>query len=268
MFNFEGSDLHLNNELGILEQWYCRLLGVPIVGLRIRVRIISKLLPDTAKEILDAGCGRGVISRYLARRYSRARVTAIDSDSHMQEINERIAKRSGLLNCAFEVADLNEYQKRNTFDLIVSVDNLEHIEDDVSVLMKLYDSLVPGGSLVIHVPHYYRRWPVFEWRENFNVPGHYRPGYHLPQLTERLQKVGFAIDRSGFSYGFLENIANNVSYWITGARERNKILYALLFPLLNIISYLGQWQVPRMGAGVWAIAIRPPSLAVRNREQI
>ena len=254
MLNFPGSDLYYNHRLGLLERWYCRLLGVPIVGLRIRLRIISRLLPDSASAVLDAGCGRGVISRYLAHRYPAAQITAIDSDAESQATNQAIAKRTGLPNCTFDVADLNHFEHPDGFDLIVSVDNLEHIEDDVSVMARLYDALSPNGTLVVHVPHYYRRWPVFGWQENFDVPGHFRPGYHLDELTERLERVGFQIEDKGFSYGFLENLANNISYWITGARERNKVLYALSFPILNAVAYLGRWQRPTRGAGCWAIA--------------
>jgi SAM-dependent methyltransferase len=138
--------------------------------------------------------------------------------------------------------------------LIVSVDNLEHIVNDVFVLENFHASLKPGGTLVVHVPHYYRRWPVFRLTRNFNVPGHVRTGYHLPELTERVRRAGFHVQRSGFSYGWLENLMNNLSYTITGARERNRMLYAVLFPLLNLIAWFGQWGWPRIGAGVWLIA--------------
>jgi SAM-dependent methyltransferase len=259
MIDLTGRELFLDTRLSTLERWYCRIFGIPIVGLRIRLRTLARLLPERAERVLDAGCGRGVISRYLARRYPEAQITAIDSDAEAQAANRTIAERGGLDNCRFEVADLNDFARPEGFDLVVSVDNLEHIEDDAVVIARLFEALVPGGRLVVHVPHYYRRWPVFGWQENFDVPGHFRPGYHLPQLTERLERAGFVIERCGYSYGFLENLANNISYGITGAREQNKILYALLFPLLNGLAWLGRGGQPRMGAGAWAIARRPAS---------
>ena len=139
----------------------------------------------------------------------------------------------------------------------MSVDNLEHVEDDEQVLRNFFTSMRPAGTLVIHVPHFYRRWPVLAWKENFDVPGHVRPGYHLAQIVERVERAGFQIRRKGFSYGFLENLANNVSYRITGAEEKNRVIYALMFPLLNFVSWLGSFSKPRLGAGTWVVAEKP-----------
>ena len=249
-----GSELFLDSSLTRLQKWYCRFFGVPIVGLRIRWRRLSKLLPRTAGVVLDAGCGRGVITRALALRYPNAIIIGLDSDSVLQDRNREIAARSGHSACRFEQGDLAQLQEASRFDLIVSVDNLEHIQDDVVVLRNLYSALAPGGQLLIHVPHYYRRWPLFRWTVNFDVPGHVRPGYHLPELRERLAQAEFTVESIGFSYGFLENLANSASYAITGARERNKALYSLVFPILNAISWLGHRGNPKMGAGVWAVA--------------
>lgn len=249
-----GCELYFDPTLSFLERWYCRLFGVPIVGLRIRLRRIARLLPPSADRILDAGCGRGVITRYLARRYPHAHIEAVDGDRDVQERNRRIASAVGLSRCSFIDADLGDFRNSSAYDLIVSVDNLEHIDDDARVLANFYDALRPGGFLLVHVPHYYRRWPILKWTVNFDVPGHFRPGYHLPELTERLERAGLEVMDYGFSYGLLENLSNNLSYLITGARERRKYLYAPLFPFLNIMAALGYRTRPAMGAGVWALA--------------
>lgn len=249
-----GHDLYFHPTLGLLERWYCRLLGIPIIGLRIRARLLKKLLPASAHHILDAGCGRGVISRMLAEHYPEAQVDAMDLDSAGQEANQMIATRSGLNNCHFKLGDLTELDGTATYDLIVSIDNLEHIEQDVAVLRHFHRAMVNRGVLLVHVPHYYRRWPLFRWSVNFDVPGHVRPGYHLPEIIERVREAGFVVEKSGFSYGFLENLANNLGYAITAAEEKNRMLYAVLFPLLNAIAILGQHTRPSFGAGVWLIA--------------
>ena len=222
MINFTGNELYWDPSLSKIERWYCRILGVPIVGLRVRWRTLSKLLPQNATRVLDAGCGRGVISRALARYYPLAIVDALDEDSEGQNTNRHLAAAMGQKNCKFMVQDLIELNAKYEYDLIVSVDNLEHIHDDQVVINKMFHAVKNGGVFIAHVPHYYRRWPVFKWRVNFNVPGHVRPGYHQAEIVEKVRKAGFEIEKTGFSYGLLENLANNIGYAITGSKERNR----------------------------------------------
>ncbi len=253
-----GSELYWDSSMGFLARCYCRFLGIPIIGLRIRLRRLERLLPLDATRILDAGCGRGVISRLLAKRYSEAIVDAIDLNAEGQKRNQHIADRMGLSNCHFHLADLTQLDADGQYDLVVSVDNLEHIQDDLGVLRGLYRAMRGDGVLVVHVPHYYRRWPVFKRTRNFEVPGHVRPGYHLPEIVERVRRAGFTVERTGFSYGFLENLANNLGYAITAAEEKNKLFYAMTFPLLNFVAWLGHKSNPKFGAGVWVIARKSP----------
>jgi 2-polyprenyl-3-methyl-5-hydroxy-6-metoxy-1,4-benzoquinol methylase len=260
-----GRELYFDSRLGLLGRWYCRLLGVPIVGLRIRIRRLRRVLPDRASRVLDAGCGRGVITRYLSRRFPNARVDAVDADADAQVANREISAKSGFDNCNFIDADLTTFRRDDCYDLIVSVDNLEHVVDDRQVIRNFFASMQPGGTLVVHVPHYYRRWPVLAWSVNFDVPGHVRPGYHLAQLVERVEQAGFTVKENGFSYGFLENLSNNISYSITGAEEKNRVLYALLFPFLNLMSWLGSFSGPGFGAGAWLVASKPEAPATRDK---
>lgn len=249
-----GSELYFDSRIDSLGRLYCRLLGVPIVGLRIRARRLLQILPANASSVLDAGCGRGVITRILSRRFPNAAINAIDADENAQNANREISEKAGFSNCVFIDGDLTNYSSPEQYDLIVSVDNLEHIQDDEKVLRNFFQSMQAAGTLVIHVPHYYRRWPVLAWKQNFDVPGHVQPGYHLPELVEKVERAGFVIQKKGFSFGFLENLANNISYLISGAEEKNRILYAAAFPLLNFLSWIGSFTKPGYGAGVWVVA--------------
>ena len=260
-----GRELYFDSRLGLLGRWYCRLLGVPIVGLRIRIRRLRQILPERASRVLDAGCGRGVISRYLSQRYPDAQIDAVDADPKAQTANREISTRSGFENCDYIDADLTTFSRADCYDLIVSVDNLEHVLDDRQVIRNFFESLRTNGNLVVHVPHFYRRWPVLAWTVNFDVPGHVRPGYHLAQLVERVEQAGFTINDKGFSYGFLENLANNISYIISGAEEKNRAVYALSFPFLNLVAWLGSFSSPQFGAGAWIVASKPDDPATEKK---
>ena len=108
---------------------------------------------------------------------------------------------------------------------------------------------------MLHVPALYRRYPVWKKRQNFDVKTHVRTGYKNREIIEKVARAGYTIRESGFTYGFWETLANNISYMVTGAQMKNKNLYALIFPLLNAISLLGARARPiKLGAGVYVVA--------------
>ncbi|MCK4787141.1 MAG: hypothetical protein KAV87_25505 [Desulfobacteraceae bacterium] len=95
------------------------------------------------------------------------------------------------------------------------------------------------------------------WKKslNFDVESHARVGYRPEEIQEKVRQAGFLVRESGFTYGFWETLANNLSYMITRVKMQNKILYSLAFPVLISISLLGARARPRsLGAGIFLVA--------------
>jgi 2-polyprenyl-3-methyl-5-hydroxy-6-metoxy-1,4-benzoquinol methylase len=251
-----GRELLFSEHLSVSEKAYIRVFGVPINGLRIRARRILPLITKKFAKILDAGCGPGIFTFEIARRFPESTVYGIDIDRDQLETNSRIARKAGLRNCFFEFQDITRLNDTGRFDLIVSVDNLEHLENDDGALVQFHSALKAGGTLLLHVPGYFRRWYFFGWATNFNVRGHFRPGYTKEEIARKTENAGFAIKEAYYTYGWLETITNNISYWITGAEMRNKFIYALVFPMLNLLSYFGRNSRPEKGAGVLVVACK------------
>ncbi len=252
-----GKEQIYNPGYSRVEKAYICLFGMPIIGLRIRARNIFSLIPDATsfKNILDAGSGPGVFSFELARRYPEARVLGIDILEESIAACRHISDQTGTANVDFQVEQITSLQKNNFFDLVLCVDILEHVEDDLAVLKALYDSVAPDGVLVLHVPALYRRYPIWKKSLNFDVETHVRIGYEKEDIQNKVKNSGFIIQSSGFTYGFWETLVNNISYMITRARMQNKILYALFFPILNLISWLGPRARPHdLGAGIFVVA--------------
>ena len=240
-----------------LEAAYIFLFGMPIVGLRIRARNVFSLIPKDREyhNILDAGSGTGVFSFELARRFPQASVLGADPSKEKISACSDIAERIGASNITFLRASINNIPEKHPFDLILCVDILEHIKDDMAALTKLFSALAPGGVLVMHVPALYRRYPVWKKSPNFYVETHVRTGYEPQKIQEKVRDAGFSILSSGFTYGFWETLANNVSYMITRAKMRNRNFYSLAFPVLAGISLLGARARPqKLGAGVFVVA--------------
>ena len=249
-----GKEIALGDNLSKLEKLYIFLFGAPICGLRIRARRILPLLKDRYVNIMDAGCGAGIFTFAIARKFPESMVTGIDIDNNLILSNREIARKSGAKNCVFITQDICQLDITDRFDLVISIDNLEHIEDDELALKSLYKSIINGGRIIIHVPGFYRQWFFWRWKVNFHVEGHRRPGYTKKRIVEKVKKVGFKVNDAYYTYGWLETVTNNISYLISGAEMKNKFLYALVFPFLNFFSYFGRNALPEKGAGVIVIA--------------
>jgi SAM-dependent methyltransferase len=261
MRGFAGRELSLDPGRSRFERIYASLLGAPANGLRIRLRRVLPATRGSYRDILDAGCGPGVFTFELAKRHPEAKVTGIELEPGLVARSNEIARRAGLANCAFRQGDVTKLDFDAEFDLVLSVDNFEHVEDDVAAMRTLLRALRPGGRLVAHVPGFERRWILLRRRVNFDVPGHVRPGYQAGQLVSRLKEAGFEVTGYRYTYGPLETLTNNISYLITGADQRRKMAYAAVFPVLLAVSWFGQFSRPRWGAGVLAVARRPAAAA-------
>jgi SAM-dependent methyltransferase len=254
-----GSDIALTPGLSFLERWYIRLLGAPVLGLRIRSRAVLPFLQQVGapRRIADAGSGRGVITLHCARRFPDAEVIGLDLNAVQCNVNEGIARRLGVDNVRFACWDVRRIEELGRFDLILSSDNLEHLEDDLGCAQTFWRALNPGGYLLVHVPHLTRN--LFGWhRTNWmDIEGHVRPGYTRDGLTQLLRRAGFEVTACVFNYNSVETLANDISYLITGGRERRKQLYALAFPVLLLLAGIGGLYDARGdGSGLVALARR------------
>lgn len=101
------------------------------------------------KAVLDVACGTGYGSDILARA-GAATVTGIDHAREAIAFAEKHYQRS---NLNFMVLDALELPfEGQIFDVIVSLETIEHLESQQEFLEALVYCLRPGGLLVISTP--------------------------------------------------------------------------------------------------------------------
>lgn len=101
-------------------------------------------------KVLDAGCGEGGVTFFLAQQYG-LRVEGID----LLDFNIARAKRRGHQlqlegNVSFQVGSYQELPfKANSFDGVYTLETLVHSPDYHKALKEFYRVLKPGGRLVL-----------------------------------------------------------------------------------------------------------------------
>ena len=105
--------------------------------------------PLTGKSALDIGCGAGLLCEPLARL--GAAVTGVDAAAENVAAAAAHAEGVGLdiRYMAGEVAGLDI----GTFDLVTSVEVIEHVADKPAFVKDVAARLAPGGLLVMSTPN-------------------------------------------------------------------------------------------------------------------
>jgi ubiquinone/menaquinone biosynthesis C-methylase UbiE len=107
---------------------------------------------DSARSVLDLGCGTGVAARAIAGRPGFAgRVTGIDRSPHLVAAATRLAREEGVAAGAeFRAGDSHGLALRDgEFDAVVAHTLFSHLEDPRSVLREIVRVLKPGGKVGI-----------------------------------------------------------------------------------------------------------------------
>jgi ubiquinone/menaquinone biosynthesis C-methylase UbiE len=105
---------------------------------------------DTAKSVLDLGCGTGVAARAIARRPRFAgRVLGIDLSEALARAASKLAEDEGLGDrTEFRAGDSRMLKLADgSFDALVAHTLLSHLEDPIVVLKEAARLVRPGGMI-------------------------------------------------------------------------------------------------------------------------
>ncbi len=111
----------------------------------LRLAWIDELAPLAGKEVLDVGCGGGILAEAMARR--AARVTGIDLASKPLGVARLHALEQEVLNLEYrEVAtETLAAERPASFDVVTCMEMLEHVPDPSAVVQACARLVRPGG---------------------------------------------------------------------------------------------------------------------------
>jgi len=186
----------------------------------------ASVRPLAGKAALDIGCGAGLLCEPLARL--GADVTGVDASGENVSVAAAHAEAMGLdiRYMAGDVASLDI----GTFDLVTSVEVIEHVADKPAFIADVAARLSPGGLLVMSTPNRTaasRLLLVGAAEAIGYVPRgthHWRDFITPSELEELLGEVGLEIvERRGIAYrpGKGLHLSNDTSInYILSARRK------------------------------------------------
>lgn len=210
--------------------------------------LLSRLSLPTGARVLEAGCGYGGNLAMLAN-FGEVRAFELNEAARTQA-----SASSGLTIASGKLPDQVGFVGE-TFDLIVMLDVLEHIEDDAQSLRTLRERLAPGACVAVTVPAFPWLWSAHDELH------HHKRRYTRHSLRRVLVDAGFEDIELGYfnsilfplavAHRFMSRLLGRTSGAEAMPRPALNRLFAKLFALES--HWVGRVPFPP-GLSLYAIA--------------
>lgn len=112
----------------------------------LRLEWINSIVPLNGKDVLDVGCGGGILSEGMAA--CGARVTGIDLGEKALSVARLHLHESGLsVSYQLKSAEAMADEFPDTFDVVTCLEMLEHVPDPASIVASCAKMVKPGGHV-------------------------------------------------------------------------------------------------------------------------
>jgi demethylmenaquinone methyltransferase/2-methoxy-6-polyprenyl-1,4-benzoquinol methylase len=173
-------------------------------------KVILQKIPKRATRIMDQGCGTGILTFQIARKFPRSRIVGVELRDEYLDIAKEKGQTLKLSNVEFITGRAEEVLLEEEFDCIVS-SYLAKYADLKALIPNNNRMLRDGGLLVMHdftyPPNrtvagvwesYFRllqmlgNWKFPQWREiYYQLPGFMRETHWKTNLPAILLENGF-----------------------------------------------------------------------------
>lgn len=228
------------NKNPFLRKLFYRLLDLLLLRtwhIKKAIRLWKKEHKNTA-NILDAGSGFGQYSFYLSKQSKNWNILGVDvKTEQIEDCNQFFAQINKSEKVKFEFADLTKFSKTEEYDLILSVDVMEHILEDVVVFKNFHKSLKKGGMVLISTPSDQGGSDVHDEDDHSFIDEHVRDGYNIIEIENKLKEAGFSRVEANYSYGAPGKISWKLSMKFPILLLNASKLFFIILPLYYIIAY-------------------------------
>src|SRR3989344_3953888 len=193
---------------------------------------IMKLQP-VPNTILDAGSGNGDYAIHLVCELKGSSIIGVEINPEQVKYADYKLHQANVSNVSFMEGDITKNLDRNRFDLIYSVDVMEHIQDDMGVFKNFYNALKPNGILILHVPKKTQRFFLNFLGIFTRQSDHVREGYDEDEIREIIKNIGFEIHIAKNTFGMCASFIWEIMQLLNHLGPIGNAIWKLLFPLLK-----------------------------------
>jgi len=199
------------------------------------------------QEVLEVGAGIGATTRALCGQ-KRTRWLCLEPDPVLGDrIGSLISTRELPSSCEVSVGVVSDLQPEETFDSIIYIDVLEHIENDRKELESSTSHLKPGGFLVVLSPAHQWLYTPFD-----KAIGHHRR--YSKEALLRVIPEGFEQVELKYldSVGALASLGNKLILGSSSPTTKQLALWdKLMIPLSRAVDPLLGYRAGKSVLGVW-----------------
>jgi SAM-dependent methyltransferase len=263
-----GKVFNINPYLRALFYSLLDLLLLRSWHIRRELRVWRQEAPANA-GVLDAGSGFGQYVWRLAKMGQLFRITGIDvKEEQVADCNQYFERMGMGRRVQFRCENLETFNETERYDLVLSVDVMEHIEEDEKVMSNLYRSLKPGGTLLISTPSDQGGSDVHHHDHHSGATGfideHVRDGYNIDEISDKLVRAGFTSVEARYSYGKSGSLAWKLTMkFPILALNATRLLFILLpvyyliiYPIAWILNHIDVRSHHKTGTGLIVKAIK------------
>lgn len=224
----------------------------------------QKLNISANSAVLDAGSGFGQYSWYISSLNKTTKIVGVDvKEEQIADCNNFFAQINRNDRVSFSYADLTNFNHPNSYNLILSVDVMEHIEEDEKVFANFFSSLKLGGVVLISTPSDQGGSDNHDHSEEGGfIDEHVRDGYSVDDITQKLTRAGFSDISAQFTYGFWGSLSWKISMkapivMLNASKAFFIILpfyYLILYPFAYLFNWLDVMTNNKKGTGLMVIA--------------
>ena len=177
-----------------------------------RWRWVERHLTPGPLRTFDAGCGSGSFTIFAAKIGNDA--LGLSFNEQNTEKARARAALTGATRATFRTGDLRELDRfaseLGTFDQILCLETIEHIQNDAKLIRDLSGLLRPGGRIILTTPYKHYRPLLGDQVSPVEDGGHVRWGYTHEEIGALFTANGIETTSTDYITGMLTQQTMNL----------------------------------------------------------